>query len=49
MSLSLGYSQQTRGAWHLWRGCFEEAAKAGEVPEVKRKVFKPKFPELPVL
>ena len=47
--MSLGFSQQTRGAWHLWRGCFEEAAKAGKVPEVKQKVFKPRFPELPVL
>ena len=25
----LGFSQQTRGAWHLWKGCFEEAAAAG--------------------
>ena len=38
-----------RGAWHQWRSCFEEAARAGAVPEVKQKVFKPKFPEIPVL
>ena len=33
----------------MWRKCFEEAAAAGDIPEAKQKVFKPRFPEIPTL
>ena len=45
----LGFSQQTRGAWHLWKGCFEEAAAAGDIPVPGLKKFTPKFPDIPTL
>jgi len=35
--------------WNRWREEFRIAAECTEVQEIKRKVFKPKFPELPVL
>ena len=32
--------------WHKWRRCFEEAAATVEMPELEKKAFKARFPNI---
>ena len=43
----VGWSQQTRGAWHGWLQRFREASKGQQLPEPELSKFKPRFPDIP--
>ena len=44
--MPLGFSQQTKGVWHQWRGCFREAAIESPELVLEKKTFKPRFPKI---
>ena len=43
----VGWSQQTRGAWHGWLQRFREASEGQQLPEPELSKFKPRFPDIP--
>ena len=46
-STTVGWSQQTRGAWHGWLQRFREASEGQQLPEPELSKFKPRFPDIP--
>ena len=44
-----GFSTHTIRMWNLWRAELQDACEGAELPKIRQKVFKAKFPGLPIL